>query len=116
MKIATLTIFFATFIVIHAYPNQPISTRDTMNRLHWTHRTKKSDPETELGTDQTQDMMLLNVLSGEIIGDLQGILANIKSAENVHRQQQQRLERILVNALKTMNMDPADPDRLLRLS
>ena len=49
-------------------------------------------------------MMLLNVLSGEIIGDLQGILANIKSAENVHRQQQQRLERILVNALKTMNM------------
>ena len=57
-------------------------------------------------------MMLLNVLSGEIIGDLQGILANIKSAENVHRQQQQRLERILVNALKTMNMGKYSKDIL----
>ena len=48
--------------------------------------------------------MLMNVLAGDIIGDLQGILANIKSAENVHRGQQKKLEKILVTALKTMNL------------
>ena len=50
-------LLFLYFSHTQAYPNQPISTRDTMNRLqrlHWTHRTKKSDPETELDTDQTQ--------------------------------------------------------------
>ena len=46
----------------------------------------------------------MNVLAGDIIGDLQGILANIKSAENVHRVQQKKLEKILVTALKTMNL------------
>ena len=38
------------------------------------------------------------------IAILQGILSNIKSAENVHREQQSKLEKILVNALKTMNL------------
>jgi len=71
----------------------------------------------ELTPEQTQEnIMLMNVLAGDIIGDLQGILANIKSAENVHRGQQKKLEKILVTALKTMNLDPSDPDRLLRLS
>ena len=55
--------------------------------------------------EQTQEnIMLMNVLAGDIIGDLQGILANIKSAENVHRVQQKKLEKILVTALKTMNL------------
>ena len=59
----------------------------------------------ELTPEQTQEnIMLMNVLAGDIIGDLQGILANIKSAENVHRGQQKKLEKILVTALKTMNL------------
>ena len=58
-----------------------------------------------LTPEQTQEnILLMNVLAGDIIGDLQGILANIKSVENVHRVQQKKLEKILVTALKTMNL------------
>ena len=78
--------------------------------LHWTHRTRKST-QPELGTsvkmtpEETQEnIRLMNELAGDIIGDLEGILTNIKSTENMHRQQQKELENILIEALKTINL------------
>ena len=62
-------------------------------KLHWTHRTRKST-QAELGSvrmtpEETQEnIRLMNELAGDIIGDLEGILTNINSTENVQRQQQ----------------------------
>ena len=80
--------------------------------------------------------MIVFQLASDIIGDLRNILSDIRNEENILRHEQVILEEVIENALQNSDIgnlrhsllmklihllryifiDPADPDRLLRLS
>merc|ERR1711953_412026 len=90
------------------------STNGNVFPFPWTQRQNRRPVQSQAET--LKNMNFMTELASDIIGDLRGLLSDIKNEENILRNEQTSLARIMEEALEHSDIDPADPDRLLRLS